>query len=80
MSSRGILTVAHLASSFGQSQVLSKVRLCFACRSSGSGGAQKDHINIRIVHAMICGIPLVSGLGTRMSDPYVYVVVWAPIW
>ena len=41
-------------------------------------GAQKDHINIRILHAMISGIPLVLGLGTRLSDPFVYVVVWAP--
>ena len=28
---------------------------------------------------MISGIPLVSGLGTRMSEPYVSVVCWAPI-
>ena len=27
---------------------------------------------------MISGIPLVLGLGTRMSDPYVYVVFSAP--
>ena len=26
---------------------------------------------------MISGIPLILGLGTRMSDPYVYVVFWA---
>ena len=38
----------------------------------------KDHINIRILQTMISGIPLILGLGTRMSDPYVYVVLWAP--
>ena len=38
----------------------------------------KDHINIRILQSMICGFPLILGLGTRMSDPYVYVVFWAP--
>ena len=27
---------------------------------------------------MISGIPLMLGLGTRMSDPYVYVASWAP--
>ena len=27
---------------------------------------------------MFSGIPLVLGLGTRRSDPYVYVVFWAP--
>ena len=26
---------------------------------------------------MISGIPLILGLGTRMSDPHVYVVFWA---
>ena len=36
----------------------------------------KDHINIRILRTMISGIIL--GLLTRMSDPYVYVVFWAP--
>ena len=25
---------------------------------------------------MVSGIPLILGLGTRMSDPYVYVVFW----
>ena len=29
----------------------------------------KDHTNIRIVQTMISGIPLMLGLGTRMSDP-----------
>ena len=38
----------------------------------------KDYINIRILQTMISGIPLILGLGTRMSDPYVYVVLWAP--
>ena len=28
---------------------------------------------------MVSGIPLILGLGTRMSDPSVYVVFWAPI-
>ena len=27
---------------------------------------------------MISGIPLVLGLGTRTSDPYVFVVFWGP--
>ena len=30
---------------------------------------------IRILHAMVSGIPVMLGLGTRMSDPYV-VVAW----
>ena len=42
--------------------------------------APKDHINIRILQIMISGIPLILGLGTRMSCPYVYVVLWAPIY
>ena len=29
---------------------------------------------------MISGIPLILGLGTRMSDPFLYVVFWAPIY
>ena len=33
----------------------------------------------RILRTMISGIPLISGLGTRMSDPCVYVVFWAPV-
>ena len=36
------------------------------------------YINIRILQNMISGSPLIWGLGTRMSDPYVYVVLWAP--
>ena len=40
--------------------------------------AQK-HINRRILHNNISGIPLVLGLRTRNSDPHVYVVFWAPI-
>ena len=40
--------------------------------------APKDHINIRILQTMISGFPLKLGLGTRMSDPCVYVVFWAP--
>ena len=38
----------------------------------------KDNINIRIPQTMISGIPLIVVLGTRMSDPYVYVGFWAP--
>ena len=40
--------------------------------------APKVHMNIRILQTLISGIPLILGLGTRMSDPYVYVVCWAP--
>ena len=36
----------------------------------------KDHISIRMLQIMVSGILLVLGLGTRMSDPYVYVVFW----
>ena len=39
--------------------------------------APKDYINIRILRTMVSGIPLILGLGTRMSDPCVYVVFWA---
>ena len=35
--------------------------------------APNDHMNIRILHTMSSGIPPILGLGTRMSDPYVYV-------
>ena len=38
-------------------------------------GAQKKHINIRILQTMISGIPLILGLGIGMSNPYVYVVL-----
>ena len=31
-------------------------------------------IDVRILRSMVCGIPLVLDLGTRISDPYVYVV------
>ena len=37
----------------------------------------KDHINIRILQTMISGIPLMLGLGTRMSDAHVFAVCWA---
>ena len=40
--------------------------------------APKDHIHIRILPTMVSGIPLIWGLGTRMSDPSVWVVFWAP--
>ena len=35
-----------------------------------------DHINIRILQTMISGIPLILGLGSRVSDPYVYIVLY----
>ena len=38
----------------------------------------KDHINIRILQNRISGIPLILSLRTRMSDPCVHVVFWAP--
>ena len=41
--------------------------------------APQDHINIRILQTMISAIPLILGLETKMSDPYVYVVFWAPM-
>ena len=28
---------------------------------------------------MMYGIPLILGLGARIRDPYVYVVIWAPL-
>ena len=37
----------------------------------------KDHTNIRILEAMISGIPLMLGLRTRMPDPSVDVGFWA---
>ena len=40
--------------------------------------APKDHIKARILQTVISGIPLMLSLGTRMSDPYLYVVFWAP--
>ena len=40
--------------------------------------APTDHINVRILQNMISGSHLTLGLGTRMSTPSVYVVVWAP--
>ena len=36
-------------------------------------------MNIKILQTMISGIPLRLGLGTTMSDPYVYVASGAPI-
>ena len=38
----------------------------------------KDHKKIRFLQTMISGIPVMLGLGTGMSDPYVYVVYRAP--
>ena len=38
----------------------------------------KGHINVRILHTMVSGIPLVLGLKTRMKNPDVYVVFAAP--
>ena len=34
----------------------------------------KGHINIRILPTMISGTPLILGLGTRMRDPYSYII------
>ena len=45
---------------------------------TGGFRAPKDQTNIRILQTVISGIPLILGLGTKMSDPYVYVVFWAP--
>ena len=39
----------------------------------------RDHINRRILQTMISGILLVLGLGTRMSDPSVYIVPYHTI-
>ena len=39
--------------------------------------APEDHLGNRILQNRISGIPPKMGLGTRMSDPDVYVVVWA---
>ena len=36
--------------------------------------AQRDNLNTRILQTMVSDIPLKLGLGTRISDPYVYVV------
>ena len=38
---------------------------------AGSKRDQEDHINTRILHNSISDIPLLLGLGTRMSDPSV---------
>ena len=38
----------------------------------------KHHINTRILNTMISGILFILGLGTKTTDPYVDVVVWAP--
>ena len=29
-------------------------------------GAQKDHINVRILQTLVCGIPLILRLGAKM--------------
>ena len=36
------------------------------------------YIKIGILQTMISGIPLTLGLGTKMSDLFVYVAFWAP--
>ena len=38
----------------------------------------KDHINARILQTMISGVPLISGLGAGMSEPYIHMAFWAP--
>ena len=40
--------------------------------------APRDHRNMRILQAMVAGIPLILSLGTRISDPYGYVEFGAP--
>ena len=57
----------------------SGLQLCQAFKGLGLGRGPKDHISIRILQKMVSGMPLMLGLGARMSDPYVYVVFWAPI-
>ena len=37
-----------------------------------------DHRNMKLLRAMVAGIPLVLGLRTRTQDPHVYVALWAP--
>ena len=39
----------------------------------------KDHINIRILQHIMSGIPLILGLGTRVPDPYAYIVLYHTI-
>ena len=39
---------------------------------------QEGQINIRTPQTMVSGFSLTLGLGTRISDLYVYVVFWAP--
>ena len=41
--------------------------------------APRDHIKMRILQSMVSGIPLILGLGTRVSDPCVSVVFWGPM-
>ena len=36
-------------------------------------------VNIRLLQTMVSGIPRLLALGTRISDPYVSVALWAPI-
>ena len=47
--------------------------VCHVPSSVPDTSGPKDHINIRILHNLVSG-----GLRTRMSDPYAYVVFWAP--
>ena len=47
------------------------------CGIGSCSRAPKDHIEIRILQTMISGIRLGWGLGSRLSDPFVYVVFWA---
>ena len=48
-----------------------------SCRGFKKG--PKDPINLRILQTAVSGIPPLFDLGTRMLDPYVYVVFEAPI-
>ena len=38
----------------------------------------QDQIDTSILQIVTSGIPLILGLGTRMYDPYIYVVFGAP--
>ena len=38
----------------------------------------KNHVNTRISHTLVSGIPLILGLRTRTLDPHAHVVSWDP--
>ena len=41
----------------------------------GRNGAPKDLLSITVLQNVVSGIPLVLNLGTRMSDPYVNIIL-----